>query len=104
MSVKFLLGNLDGEDKYKAETTWEDFFIRKFISGTWHNLFVSEVIIKRRHNLIIVTGLVVQSVAARKMYFLQGYTEELLSNLLKRPVKLEIQTVSRKKDVYFKWI
>lgn len=104
MSVKFCLGNLDGEDKYRAETTWEDFFIRKFISGTWHNLFVSEVIVKRRQNLIIISGLVAQSVAARKMYFLQGYTEELLASVLKRPVKLEIQTVGRKKDVFFKWI
>ena len=100
----FPTGNLDGEDKHTSETTVEDFFIRKFITGTWPNLLASEIIIKRRANLVIIAGLVTQSVQPGKMYFLHGYTTELLSNLLKRPVKLEFQTVSQRKDVYFKWI
>jgi len=96
--------NLAEEEKHTPETTAEDFFIRKFIFGTWHNLFVSEVIIKRRQNLIIIAGLVQQSANPRKMYFLEGYTTELLSHLLKRPVQMEIQTVTSYKDVQFKWI
>jgi small subunit ribosomal protein S24 len=35
------------------------------------------------------------------MYFLIGYTEEILSALLKTPVKMEIQTIENKDDVIF---
>jgi small subunit ribosomal protein S24 len=87
-----------------TETTVEDVFIRKFILGTWHNLFVSEIIIKRRQNLVVIAGLVNQNIHPRKMYFLHGYTTELLSHLLKRPIQMEIQTVSNRKDVIFKYI
>ncbi len=97
-------GNLYEERAKTADTTFQDLFIRKFISGTWHNLFLSEVIIKRRHNLVVVAGLVSQGIAARKMYFLLGYTEEFLSKYLKQPVKMEIQTVRNRKDVIFKYI
>ena len=37
------------------------------------------------------------------MYFLIGYTEELLSYWLQCPVKLELQT-AKKNDVIFKYI
>lgn len=87
-----------------SETAIEDLFIRKFMIGTWHSLFVSEVIIKRQHNIIRIAGILRQSVSARKMYFLIGYTEELLSFWLQCPVKLELQTVADKKDVVFKYI
>ncbi|XP_044728477.1 28S ribosomal protein S24, mitochondrial [Chrysoperla carnea] len=87
-----------------AETVVEDLFIRKFMTGTWHNLFASEVIIKRQHNMIRVAGIVRQAISSRKMYFLIGYCEELLSNWLQCPVKLELQTVADKKDVIFKYI
>jgi small subunit ribosomal protein S24 len=100
----FYVGNLFEESKNCAETTIEDVFIRKFIHGTWHGLFASELIIKRRQNAIILAGLVYQNVAPSKMYFLQGYTEELLAHLLRRPVRMEIQTVNDRRDVYFKWI
>lgn len=86
------------------ETVTDDFTIRRFIQGTWHRLFLSEVIIKRRGNMIIIAGLVIQSLLPRKMYFLIGYTEEILSYLLKCPVKMELQTVSDRKDVIFKYI
>ncbi len=86
------------------DTTIEDFFIRKFIFGTWHRLFLSEVIIKRRANLIVISGIIVQSLTARKMYFLIGYTEQILSYILKCPVKLELQTTSDKKALVFKYI
>ena len=88
----------------RSETVTEDFTIRRFITGTWHRLFISDIIIKRRGNMIIVSGLVVQSLLPRKMYFLIGYTEEILSYLLKCPVKMEIQTLSDRKDVVFKYI
>ncbi|XP_050299482.1 28S ribosomal protein S24, mitochondrial [Anthonomus grandis grandis] len=87
-----------------SETVVEDQFIRKFIEGTWHSLFASEVIIKRQHNIIRIAGLIYRSVLPRKMYFLIGYTEELLSFWLQCPVKMELQTVADRKDVVFKYI
>ncbi|XP_044761902.1 28S ribosomal protein S24, mitochondrial [Coccinella septempunctata] len=95
--------NLDGGLR-ASETAVEDVFIRKFMVGTWHALFVSEIIIKRQHNIIRIAGILRRSVSARKMYFLIGYTEELLSFWLQCPVKLELQTVNDKKDVVFKYI
>lgn len=87
-----------------SETALEDVFIRMFMTGTWHSLFVSEVLIKRQHNIIRIAGIVRQSISTRKMYFLIGYSEELLSFWLQCPVKLELQTVADKKDVVFKYI
>lgn len=54
--------------------------------------------------MIRIAGIVQQKLAARKMYFLIGYCEELLSYWLKCPVKLELQTVPDKKDVIYKYI
>ena len=54
--------------------------------------------------MIIIAGLVDRSIIPRKYYFLQGYTEELLSNLLKRPIRMEIQTIEHKNDMIFKRI
>lgn len=88
----------------KAECAAEDFFIRKFMAGTWHKLFLSEIIIKRRGNVIFIGGIVLQALMPRKMYFLVGYTEEILSYILKCPVKLELQTVAEAKDVVFKYV
>nr|CAG4646699.1 EOG090X0I6M [Macrothrix elegans] len=87
-----------------AETAADDAFIRRFMTGTWHDLFCSEIIIKRQFNLIRIAGLVRQGIQARKMYFLIGYTEELLSSWLQCPVKLELQTIDKREDTYFKWI
>ncbi|GFG31995.1 hypothetical protein Cfor_08517 [Coptotermes formosanus] len=95
--------NLEGGLR-PAETAVEDLFIRKFMTGTWHDLFECEVIIKRQHNIIRIAGIVRQGISARKMYFLIGYCEELLSFWLQCPVKLELQTVADKKDVTFKYI
>jgi len=74
------------------------------MSGTWHGLFVSELIIKRRHNLIIIAGIINQTQNPTKIYFLKGYTEELLSHLFRRPIRIEVQTVQRPRDLHFKWI
>lgn len=87
-----------------SETLVEDVFIRKFMTGTFHSLVVSEVIIKRQHNHIRIAAILRQGTPARKMYFLIGYTEELLSSWLQCPVTLEFQTVPDKKDVIFKYI
>ena len=74
--------------------------------GTFPQLLTSQVIIKRRYNMIYIGALVFRSMALqpRKIYFLIGYTEELLSCLLSCPVKLEIQTVHSKQDVVFRYI
>jgi small subunit ribosomal protein S24 len=74
--------------------------------GTFPQLLSSQVIIKRRYNMIYIGALVLRSLAIqpRKIYFLVGYTEELLSCLLSCPVKLEIQTVQIKQDVAFRYI
>ncbi|XP_045135505.1 28S ribosomal protein S24, mitochondrial-like isoform X1 [Portunus trituberculatus] len=92
------------EGMREPETVVEDIFIRKFMTGTWHNLFLSEVIIKRQHNMVRIAGIIHQRITAQKMYFLIGYCEELLSYWLKCPVKLELQTVTDKEDVIYKYI
>ncbi len=66
--------------------------------------FFVEVIIKRQHNVIRVCGLVRRGIPSRRMYFLIGYCEELLSYWLQCPVQLELQTVEQKQDVIFKYI
>lgn len=87
-----------------SETTIEDIFIRKFMNGTFHSLVCSEVIIKRQHNHIRIAALLRQGITARKMYFLIGYTEELLASWLQCPVTLELQTIADRKEVIFKYI
>lgn len=87
-----------------SETTLEDMFIRKFMTGTFHALVCSEVIIKRQHNHIRIAAIMRQGITARKMYFLIGYTEELLSSWLQCPVTLELQTIADRKEVIFKYI
>ncbi|GBP14610.1 28S ribosomal protein S24, mitochondrial [Eumeta japonica] len=85
----------------RSETAVEDEFIRRFMTGTWHGLVCSEVIIKRQFNHIRVAAIVRRAVSPTKMYFLLGYTEELLANWLQCPVTLELQTVDSFKDVVF---
>lgn len=87
-----------------SETALEDVFIRRFMTGTFHDLVCSEVIIKRQHNHIRVAAILRRGVTARKMYFLIGYTEELLSYWLQCPITLELQTVADRKEVVFKYI
>lgn len=87
-----------------AETSHEDLFIRKFVHGTWPKLLASDVIIKRRANQIIISFMAVRMTAPTKMYFLIGYTEEILSYVLKSIVKLEIQTIADRSDLTYKYI
>lgn len=93
------------EEKRAGETTFEDFLVRRFLTGTWHRGLASEVVIKRRHNMLILSFLVsMERMLPRQVYFLQGYTERLLSGWLKMPVKVELQTVASQRDMVFKKI
>ncbi len=82
----------------------EDMFIRKFMHGTWPETIVSEVIIKRQHNLVRIACIIAKNIQPKKVYFLIGYTEELLSVWLKCPVKLELQSVDSKDNMVFKYV
>ena len=88
----------------QAETQTEELFIRKFMLGTFHGLFLSEIIIKRRANMIVVGGIISRNLYARKVYFLIGYAEELLSYVVKCPVKIELQTLKDKNDMVFTYV
>lgn len=88
----------------KAETAQEDVFIRKFVHGTWPRLLATDVIIKRRANQIILSFMAIRMVNPQKMYFLIGYTEEILSYVLKCIVKLEIQTITSAEELTYKYI
>ena len=79
-------------------------FIRKFLKGTWSGMFLSEIIVKRQHNTIRVAALIKRNLQTSKMYFLTGYSEEMLSQWLKCPVKLELQVIDNPKDVIYKYI
>lgn len=103
LNDQYFPANLDGGLR-PAETAVEDAFIRKFMMGTWHSLIVSEVIIKRQHNIIRIACVLRQAVSPRKMYFLLGYTEDLLSYWLQCPIKLELQTTPQKEDIVFKYV
>lgn len=89
----FNTSNLLGESR-SGETAIEDVFIRKFIAGTWHKMLLSKLIIKRRANMIFLTGIFLLNRSPTAIYFLQGYTEGLLSYVLKCPVKMEILSTS----------
>lgn len=85
-------------------TVTEDQFIRKFIIGTWYKIWLSEVVIKRRHNDLIICGIVCPLPSISTIYFLTGYTEELLSHMLKYNVKMEVQCVESRKDIIYKYV
>ena len=99
----FLVKEEIGQDLPHKMLT-EDMFIRKFIRGTFPEMVSSEVIVKRQHNLVRIAFLLRKTIAASKIYFLLGYTEELLSYWLKCPVKLEIQSINSEEDTIFKYI
>lgn len=85
----------------------EDEIIRRFMRGIWTEarlIFATEMIIKRRLNQIIIAGFVERAIAPKKMYWLIGFSEELLSLILKCPVKLEIQSVESKEDVVYQYV
>lgn len=95
-------GLLDG--LRTAETSHEDILLRKFLHGTWPKLLASDVIIKRRGNQIYCSFVAIRAIYPTQMYFLIGYSEEILSYLLKCVVKLEVQTVEEASDMTYKYI
>lgn len=87
-----------------AECAQEDVFIRKFVHGTWPKLLTSDVIIKRRANQIILSYMCLRATSPSKIYFLIGYTEEILSYFLKCVVKIELQTIDDSSELIHKYI
>ncbi|TRY73674.1 hypothetical protein TCAL_10166 [Tigriopus californicus] len=81
----------------------EDVFIRRFMYGTWPEALESTVLVKRQHNLIRIAAIINPRMRTQFVYFLIGYTEELLSFWLKCPVRVELQ-VAEKEDVVYKYI
>lgn len=67
-------------------------------------MFLSEIIIKRQHNTVRIAAIIHKNIQTRKIYFLLGYTEEMLSLWLKCPVKLELQVLGNPADVIYKYI
>ncbi|KAK4469256.1 hypothetical protein MN116_006827 [Schistosoma mekongi] len=96
--------NLDGENRYTAEVTLHDQFIRTFINGTFPLMVQSEVIIKRQCNVIRVAFLLLKRISPNEINFLIGYTEEMLSIILRCIVKLEVQLITSKNDIVFRYV
>ena len=75
------------------------------MQGTWSEMVLSEIIVKRQHNTVRVSALLVtRRLRTRQIYFLLGYTEEMLSLWLKCPVKLELQFLDNPKQVVYTYI
>ena len=85
-------------------TVLEDQFVRKFVLGTWHKIWLSEVVIKRRHNDLLICGIICPLPSVKTVYFLIGYTEELLSHFFKLNVKVQVQCVPSRKSIVHKYI
>lgn len=83
-------------------TVIEDQFIRKFMLGTWYKIWLSEVVIKRRNNDVLICGIISPLPSMNSIYFLMGYTEELLSRFLKLNVKVQVQCVPSRKPLVHK--
>lgn len=102
--IVWTTGSLRNPLRNPMNTVIEDQFIRKFILGTWYKVWLSEVVIKRRHNDIIICGVVCPLPTIATVQFLMGYTEELLSHMLKSNVKMEVQCVPSRKTLIHKHI
>ena len=66
--------------------------IRKFVEGVFHDFLKSEVVIKRKANRISLVFIVSKEEDLVKFYFLMGFTQKLLSELLGCLVKIEAQS------------
>ncbi|KAI1712321.1 mitochondrial ribosome subunit s24 domain-containing protein [Ditylenchus destructor] len=76
----------------------QDEAVRRLIRGIFHDFLSmdgSEFVFKRRGNVLYITGFFCYKrwVNWKKIYWLWGFTEEMLANLLKQPVKFELQFV-----------
>ncbi|KAL3101068.1 hypothetical protein niasHS_001528 [Heterodera schachtii] len=94
--------NLKEFEQQPGLTIAQDEIIRRFCRALFFEFLPeiagpTELVIKRRGNCAFVTGFLCwndKTVASqRKLYWLWGFTEEILSNLLKHPLKLELQFV-----------
>lgn len=98
------VGSLRGPRRHPMNIVIEDQFIRKFVLGTWYKIWLSEVVIKRRHNDVIICGIVCPLPSIATVHFLVGYTEELLSHMLKYNIKMEVQCVPSRKNIIHKYV
>lgn len=88
----------------QAEIAQEDIVIRRIAYGIWPKMILSDVVIKRKGNEITVNFMAFRALHARKFYFLIGFTEQLLTQLLKCVVKVEIQTIGDPEELTYKYI
>lgn len=84
-------GSLKGSF-WASERLLDDIMIRKFVEGVLHDFLKSEVVIKRKANRINLVFIVSKEGDLTKFYFLVGFTEKLLSELLGCVVKIEPQS------------
>ncbi|CDS35995.1 conserved hypothetical protein [Echinococcus multilocularis] len=96
--------NLHNEDHYTGIVTWHDSLIRLFIRGTFPTHILSEIIIRRQANMVHICFNLSNRLSANEIYFLVGYGEQMLSYLLRCPVKIEPRMILNPKDVIFRYI
>lgn len=87
-----------------AETSHEDIFIRKFLHGTWPEMLASDVVIKRRGNQININFVALRKFNPNKFYFVLGYSEEILSLILKCVVKIDVQTIAQPEEMTYMYV
>ena len=88
----------------RSETLVEDLLIRKIVTGFWPTFVMGDVVIKRRANMVFLAFFIQSRIKPERVYFLTGFTEQILSYLLKCPVKLEVQTGTQPKSMIVKYI
>ncbi|KAM7540248.1 hypothetical protein Aperf_G00000042605 [Anoplocephala perfoliata] len=96
--------NIHSEDHYTGVLTYQDFLIRLFIRGTFPTYVLSEIIIKRKFNEVFICFNLLNRISSNEFYFLVGYSEQMLSYLLRCPVKVEPRMILNPKDVIFRYI
>ncbi|CAD5218110.1 unnamed protein product [Bursaphelenchus okinawaensis] len=101
--------NLDEFRLKQGVVVAQDEVIRRFIRGILYDHRVidgSEIVIKRRGNAVFVSGFLKygRRLDIRRIYWLWGFVEEFLSQVLKQPVKLEFQFVEDEKELAFNYI
>lgn len=101
--------NLEGFRQQQPIAVAQDEVIRRFVRGFFPRnitIFGTELVIKRRSNVVYVTGFLQYSkrMDLRKLYWMFGFAEEFLCNLLKQPVKLELQFVENETVLAYNYI
>nr|CAD2126969.1 unnamed protein product [Meloidogyne enterolobii] len=96
--------NLDDFKQQLGLTVAQDEIIRRFVRAIFYTYLPltvggTELITKRRGNVVYVTGFLIPKGNMEQIYWLYGFTEEILSNLLKQPVKLELQFIRSADDL-----